>query len=525
MAVLRRRRPVAAAADRHRAARLLLGEDVVELGPGTSPRRRAGGRWAARCRPARDPRGQRLRRRRTRPPSPPRERRSRPGSSSTDRSGPCAENSTARRGRHPPARSSLPPAAATAKSWLVPMLRCANSCRPAHAGASRSRSSRSAANHGRAGSGSVTAGGIVMSPRKRTPASGSTSPRKRVDGGGHDPRLRVLAGHVHLQQAVHDLVRSAAAVELLAGRQRVDRVDQPDAAHQVAHLAALHVADEVPREQVAEALLLREQRVGAVLAHQRRRPPRPAPAGRLRRRTWSRPGSRPAARPARGSGPGWPRTAAGSSTSSPTTPCRPVTPLSRRCEKYRSGLQIVHSSATATASHPGGLERPPGAQPQIGAAVADDVVAEPRAQPLGHVRRRPRSSTAPRRGRPRPPARRPPPRPRPRRPPPRARASRRAERQTAAVGACDRDRDAVGGEQQERLLRQRGGEPVRARERLAARLEEPPAGGLLRDLADVAAVHLPGHRRPAGLAASPPRPPGAGSRPRWQARRPSAHPG
>ena len=99
----------------------------------------AGAHLAVRCRPAPDPHGQRIRHRRTRPPSPPRAHRSRPASSSTDRSGPC-DGELYRPYRTPPTRTIVAPScAATAKSWLVPMLRWVNSCRPAHSGASRSR--------------------------------------------------------------------------------------------------------------------------------------------------------------------------------------------------------------------------------------------------------------------------------------------------------------------------------------------------------------------------------------------------
>jgi len=46
-------------------------------------------------------------------------------------------------------------------------------------------------------------------------------------------------------------------------------MDQPHAPGDVLHLAALDVADEVPREQVTVRVLLRQQRIGAVLADQR----------------------------------------------------------------------------------------------------------------------------------------------------------------------------------------------------------------------------------------------------------------
>jgi hypothetical protein len=46
-------------------------------------------------------------------------------------------------------------------------------------------------------------------------------------------------------------------------------MDQPHPADDVAHLPALHVTDEVPREQVAVKPLLLEQGVASVLPHQR----------------------------------------------------------------------------------------------------------------------------------------------------------------------------------------------------------------------------------------------------------------
>ena len=46
-------------------------------------------------------------------------------------------------------------------------------------------------------------------------------------------------------------------------------MDQPHPADQVAHLAALDVANEVPGEGVAKPLLLGEERIGPVLADER----------------------------------------------------------------------------------------------------------------------------------------------------------------------------------------------------------------------------------------------------------------
>ena len=58
-------------------------------------------------------------------------------------------------------------------------------------------------------------------------------------------------------------------LQLREGRLGRDRVDQPHARRDVLHLAALERADEVPLEQVAVLVLLRDQVLRAVLAHQR----------------------------------------------------------------------------------------------------------------------------------------------------------------------------------------------------------------------------------------------------------------
>ena len=114
---------------------------------------------------------------------------------------------------------------------------------------SSSRSSRSAANHGRADSGSSTNGGIVISPWKTTCSSGSTSARNASTSPRRPPpwcprrRRSPAAGRP-----------PAPASGSGAGRRptAIDGVDQPHAAGDVPHLAALDVADEVPGEQVAE---------------------------------------------------------------------------------------------------------------------------------------------------------------------------------------------------------------------------------------------------------------------------------
>ena len=154
---------------------------------------------------------------------------------------------------------------------------------------------------------------------------------------------------------------AARRLELLARRQRVDGVDQAHAADHVAHLAALHVADEVPREAVAvHAPAWRPaRRCGSRPPASRR--PRAERAGRSRRRTWWPPGSRP-------SGPTCSRirarfaaiTAGIRQPSTPITPWRPVRPRSRRWEKYRPGLQMVHSPGHLDLLDPGPLEGSPG---------------------------------------------------------------------------------------------------------------------------------------------------------------------
>jgi hypothetical protein len=81
----------------------------------------------------------------------------------------------------------------------------------------------------------------------------------RVDAG-----LPLLPGHVDLDQHLVGRV----LLQLAHGRLRGERVDQAHVRRDLLHLAALELADEVPREQVAVRLLLREQVLGAVLANE-----------------------------------------------------------------------------------------------------------------------------------------------------------------------------------------------------------------------------------------------------------------
>ena len=118
---------------------------------------------------------------------------------------------------------------------------------------------------------------------------------KPARSAGLDAALALLAGDVDLDQHLGALV--AVAAELLEDGIGGDRVDQPAARQQQLHLAALQVADEVPLEEVAPALLLGAQVLLAVLADQPRRPPRPGRPSPRAGRTWSRPGPRPPPRP------------------------------------------------------------------------------------------------------------------------------------------------------------------------------------------------------------------------------------
>ena len=82
--------------------------------------------------------------------------------------------------------------------------------------------------------------------------------------GGRNPLLALLAGHVHLDEDLG----GGRALELAEHGLRRDRVDQPHVRGHVLDLAALQGADEVPGEQLPVALLLLEQRLSAVLAHE-----------------------------------------------------------------------------------------------------------------------------------------------------------------------------------------------------------------------------------------------------------------
>ena len=127
--------------------------------------------------------------------------------------------------------------------------------RPARAGA-KSRA--------RASSGRSANGGIVMSPANTTASACDVRSTKASTCFERHAVLALLARDVHLQQHAHRLL--GVALDLLDDRLALDRVDQPHAREHLLGLAALEVADEVPRERVAPALLLCDQRLGRVLA-------------------------------------------------------------------------------------------------------------------------------------------------------------------------------------------------------------------------------------------------------------------
>ena len=87
---------------------------------------------------------------------------------------------------------------------------------------------------------------------------------KSPSSPGATPSFALLAGHVHLDQHL----RAPGAARAAQRRLRGDRVDQAHVRRDVLDLAALERADEVPGEQVAVLVLLGQQVLGAVLAHQ-----------------------------------------------------------------------------------------------------------------------------------------------------------------------------------------------------------------------------------------------------------------
>ena len=161
----------------------------------------------------------------------------------------------------------------------------------------------------------------------------------------------------------------AVAAELLERRVARHRVDQAAERQQLLHLAALQVADEVPLEGVAPALVLGDEVLLAVLADQRHPGLGQRPHLLQRHVLASRRGSRPRARRARGRAPGWrrsspargrgsapaPQALPGSSQARPA--CRPVTPPSRRWEKKSSGSQLVQRPAISIRSTPASRRR------------------------------------------------------------------------------------------------------------------------------------------------------------------------
>ncbi len=160
--------------------------------------------------------------------------------------------SARRRGLSPGARSWRPPPQRPRNPATFPSKGERARARPA--------SSASRAKWRRLSSARSTNGGIVIRPVTGTGQRAMKSPR----AFGVDAGLLVLARHVHLDE--HLLRRGL--LELRQRRLRGERVDQPHVRHHVLDLAALKLADEVPREQVAVGLLLGQQLLRPVLAHQ-----------------------------------------------------------------------------------------------------------------------------------------------------------------------------------------------------------------------------------------------------------------
>ena len=223
-----------------------------------------------------------------------------------------------------------------------------------------------------------------------------------------DAALALLAGDVDLDQDLG--LRPAVAAELLQRRLGGDRVDQAAERQQLLHLAALQVADEVPREGVAPALVLGLQVLLAVLADQRRRRPRRGRPSPPAARTWSRRGSRPARRRARAPARGWRRSSPGRARGSGRASLSSLLePGERRpggrCGRRRGGgrrrapaSQLVQRPADSISLDPGLAQQAPRDLRQVEHPAGGDPVAELRRKRRA-PRRRPRSSRVRSRGR------------------------------------------------------------------------------------------------------------------------------
>ena len=185
-----------------------------------------------------------------------------------------------------------PSSTATSKSWLVPIdseLEVVARRPVARAAARPARAGREIGP--RRPPGRSANGGIVIRPAKT-----HLLDRRRA----LDERVDLLGRHAVLVSSPATFTSSSTRAGRSAWRSicaqhrlALDRVDQPHARQHLLGLAALEVADEVPRERVAPALLLGDQRLGRVLADERRCRPPPARPSARPARTWSPPGSRP----------------------------------------------------------------------------------------------------------------------------------------------------------------------------------------------------------------------------------------
>ena len=238
-----------------------------------------------------------------------------------------------------------PSSTATSQSWLVPI-------------ESRSSPCSAASSARRAKCGREASGSLGERRHRHQPADPHRAAGDELAELGHGSTPPLPSSPATLTSTRISVSGVAVALELLEHRLGGDRVDQPHQRHDPLHLAALHVADEVPGEAVAAALVLGLEVLEAVLADQldpglgervhllgddvlgRREDLDLRPAALAHPLEVAR--ARPRGR-CRGS----------AQASIQTSPAwRPVRPASRRWEKNSSGLQLVQRPAASTASTP-----------------------------------------------------------------------------------------------------------------------------------------------------------------------------
>ena len=257
----------------------------------------------------------------------------------------------ARTGRTRPARASRPPRPRRGSPGTCPSRAPRARARPASSRRLAEERPRVPPGRRRA---AASSSGRVRRPRPRAPRRGSARapPGATPDFDSSPERFTST---------------SAEPPRRFAAESESSEWTSSTRARDVARLAGLEVADEVPAKRVARSAPASPRGPGAGSPPRRRRRPRPAPPCPRRRRT-SWPRRRVTVGPTSSRHPlealADPRQA-----TSATIPCRPVRPRSRRCEKKTSRVAGGAAPARSTRATPAAAKRALGRQREVEPSV------------------------------------------------------------------------------------------------------------------------------------------------------------